>query len=521
MFEKLIGVSPPQKGKAQESKQVDDKNLRGSSKSEYKKDFEKALEKKLAQKKEVLQAKKEETRKDENSKLAETRAERKDAKLQSKSLGGSKKKVTEDDDKMVSNIAASSESKIETPVNEEKPAKIEVESSNKESSSDSNVLAMETKSSLAAGIANPVGKSLVESNILSETASVVSDKPVVAKDLLMMNTAELKPISADLAGIVKPELAPQVVEKSPLAGFSMEKELGESVGFEANSKLQKASSQLVERLKSFDVDKGITSNKLQSFEKDVLNQLQKDRNLSIQPAINADGLKQEMGSFENKESDIKKDLKAELGSTYGLHQAANQSHSDFKSQLNVANVQNSTSLAKLEENREANINEVMKQAQYLVKNGGGEVSVKMSPEGMGDVHLKVLLVDGKLNIEMQTQNKDVKKLIEESLSDLKSGLAAHRLSLEHVKIDTVSATNADNNTQFQSNLNHSGSDGRARDFWNEDSNFQMNQQKQNSSHSDSSSHRQAPNRINSSVASAAQALRTYGGTKGASINRVA
>ena len=205
-----------------------------------------------------------------------------------------------------------------------------------------------------------------------------------------------------------------------------------------------------------------------------------------------------------------------------MHQSAGQSHSAFKNHLEAsggaaAAVQSD---AQLESNRETNINEIMNKAQYLVKKGGGEVTVKMSPEGMGEVQLKVILQNGKLNVEMQTADKNVKKLIEESLSDLKSGLAAHRLSLEHVKIDTVNATNTDNSAQLQSNLHQGGSENRSRDLWQETQN-QMDQRSNQRSGFDSARNSSVAAPVNTSTVSQAQALRTYGGTKGATINRVA
>ncbi len=91
----------------------------------------------------------------------------------------------------------------------------------------------------------------------------------------------------------------------------------------------------------------------------------------------------------------------------------------------------------------ANLKEILNQAQYLVTKGGGEVSVKMTPEGMGEVQLKVMMENGKMSVEMNTQDKNVQKLIQDSLSDLKSSLAAHQISVEHVtlnnKINTVYA----------------------------------------------------------------------------------
>ena len=107
--------------------------------------------------------------------------------------------------------------------------------------------------------------------------------------------------------------------------------------------------------------------------------------------------------------------------------------------------------------KDENIREIMNQAKYLVTKGGGEMTVRMTPEGMGEVQLKVALENGKINIEMNSQDKSVKKLIEDSLSDLKSSLASHQMRVEHVKINNVTAVDTNNQSQFQSDANSSNS----------------------------------------------------------------
>lgn len=107
--------------------------------------------------------------------------------------------------------------------------------------------------------------------------------------------------------------------------------------------------------------------------------------------------------------------------------------------------------------KDSNVREVMNQAKYLVTAGGGEMTVKMNPEGMGEVNLKVMLDNGKINIEMNAQDKSVKKMLEESLSDLKSSLASHQMRVEHVKINNVTAVDTQNQAQFQSDANSSNS----------------------------------------------------------------
>ena len=104
----------------------------------------------------------------------------------------------------------------------------------------------------------------------------------------------------------------------------------------------------------------------------------------------------------------------------------------------------------------ANLKEILNQAQYLVTQGGGEVSVKMTPEGMGEVQLKIMMENGKMNLEMNTHDKNVQKLIQDSLSDLKSSLAAHQITVEHVTLNNkVNTVNDAQNTSSAQNFTDS------------------------------------------------------------------
>lgn len=121
------------------------------------------------------------------------------------------------------------------------------------------------------------------------------------------------------------------------------------------------------------------------------------------------------------------------------------------------------------ESKEMNIQQVMNQAQYLIKKGGGEMKVKLSPEGMGDLHLKILVQDGKVSMQMSADNPQAKKLLEENVSDLKHSLASHKLSVESIKIDTVNSANTDNNSQNSKdamNSNQQQERQDSRQFWN-------------------------------------------------------
>jgi flagellar hook-length control protein FliK len=119
-----------------------------------------------------------------------------------------------------------------------------------------------------------------------------------------------------------------------------------------------------------------------------------------------------------------------------------------------------------------NIRQIMNQAQYLIKRGGGEAKVEMSPEGLGRLQMKVMVNDGKVNLQMAAETKEAKQAIENSLSDLKTSLASHKLSVENVKVDVVGATNTHNSAQNSQDNNQQGPrDQGTRQFWEQ---FQQN-----------------------------------------------
>ncbi len=132
-----------------------------------------------------------------------------------------------------------------------------------------------------------------------------------------------------------------------------------------------------------------------------------------------------------------------------------------------------------------NIQQIMNQAQILLKNGGGEVKVEMTPEGMGSIQMKLQVADGKVQLHMNTETKEAKKLIETSMNDLKQSLAAHQLSVDLVKVDVVNQTGSSHHAhndlqqQMQNFLNHQQREG-TRQFWNQfNENFGNRQAREN------------------------------------------
>ncbi|AGH96356.1 flagellar hook-length control protein FliK [Pseudobdellovibrio exovorus] len=516
MLDKMIGVSPPQKGEALETKLAESKRFRDTSGGDYRKDFEKALQDKLdrrlEQRKDDLAAKREEERRNAAQRQEGSRAEKDSEGQNKKSLGGTKKRVTEDEDKIVSNVMASIENNIETPESKiDGLAKIEVGIT--ENAQLADLLA---KASLPAAEGSDVMAQTVSADAELSLAQLSDQMPTLEGEV-----ASLSPEQAlEEAALQQQDKA---LSSKLASSSSLQADLEAAVDFTEGSK-SLVSEGLNAQAKPLNEVQAQGAQKAQQFEQDILSKLQQDKTFSV-PQAQSKGFS-EQSQFEQKSFEQMKDLRSDLMGNNGLHQAAGQSHGEFKTHLQ-ATASTSTAMANADVNADvgdASIREIMNQAQFLVRRGGGEVNVKMTPEGMGEVQLRVLLQNGKLNVEMQTQTHEAKKLLEESLSDLKSGLAAQRLSLEHVKIDTVGATNADNTAQNQSNLNQGNSQHQAREFWND---MQQNSQQGFSGNSSGSSSGQrewsgssvdlqAGNRAQS-----AQALRTYGGTKGATLNRVA
>ncbi len=113
-----------------------------------------------------------------------------------------------------------------------------------------------------------------------------------------------------------------------------------------------------------------------------------------------------------------------------------------------------------------NVEKLMSQVNMIVRKGGGEATVRMSPEGMGEIQLKIIVKDGKVNVEMAADTKEAKKLLEGSIADLKLGLGQHKLSVESIKVDVGNQTSTDQQNHQQKNPDLSQDQGRnqARQF---------------------------------------------------------
>jgi len=61
--------------------------------------------------------------------------------------------------------------------------------------------------------------------------------------------------------------------------------------------------------------------------------------------------------------------------------------------------------------------------------GGGEIRIRLKPENLGELHIRVTEHGGQVGLEIRASDENSKRIIEESLSSLKESLAQSQVSL--------------------------------------------------------------------------------------------
>jgi flagellar hook-length control protein FliK len=90
----------------------------------------------------------------------------------------------------------------------------------------------------------------------------------------------------------------------------------------------------------------------------------------------------------------------------------------------------------------------------MVKDGGGEMKVVLTPEGLGEVAMKVNVKDGKVNVEMITQTDEAKKVLENGFRALSEGLKAHHLNLESIQVNSANSLSTQLEQQYRDAQRH-------------------------------------------------------------------
>lgn len=80
--------------------------------------------------------------------------------------------------------------------------------------------------------------------------------------------------------------------------------------------------------------------------------------------------------------------------------------------------------------------------RHLNLNGGGEIHLRLKPENLGEIHLKVVTQGTNVGLHIQASDEKAKTILQESLSHLKDSLAQQSLTLGTVDLSVARAGQA-------------------------------------------------------------------------------
>jgi flagellar hook-length control protein FliK len=93
--------------------------------------------------------------------------------------------------------------------------------------------------------------------------------------------------------------------------------------------------------------------------------------------------------------------------------------------------------------------DLIQNAQVMVRDGGGEMKVTLTPDGLGEVAMRVSVNEGKVSVQMITESDEAKKLIERQLGELKTSLISQNLNVDGIKVDTATNLGKQMEQQYQ------------------------------------------------------------------------
>lgn len=170
---------------------------------------------------------------------------------------------------------------------------------------------------------------------------------------------------------------------------------------------------------------------------------------------------------------------------------------------------------------QANTQQILNQAKTMINRGGGEVKMKLNPEGLGEVMLKVSLEKGKVNMHMSANTEEAKKALEGSLGDLKNSLANQHIQLDNIKVDVARGPSTE--SQMQRDFQQQGEFGRenSRQFLREFRDDNLAQRQNNMFDWNPRSTPQSKARTLEPSETNSNRVRSYGTKKGSGLNLVA
>lgn len=104
--------------------------------------------------------------------------------------------------------------------------------------------------------------------------------------------------------------------------------------------------------------------------------------------------------------------------------------------------------------------QIVQNAKITVTDGKGEAVIKLNPEFLGKVEMKVVVEDGKVNVKFTAENDAVRQTIADNVQELKKSLAEAGLEVENVSV-LVGGQFAETDAREEDAARENGSRGRS------------------------------------------------------------
>ncbi len=276
------------------------------------------------------------------------------------------------------------------------------------------------------------------------------DQKVSTEEKSSQKSASPKKLTSDIAAAQKNTNTSTVDEKAEGTEGQINAELVESL-----EQLGQGSTFSVDS--SVDLSKNLTGKfSLEGFQAVTPEAVNIDMSAPKTEEAALEALKNMVSSVETKSNtgeSASKDLLSQqnkeesLGSLNLGTDALQALHGNKESaQTNFAAVLKAQDTQGVDNLKQANVDNIVSQARTILRDGGGEMQVVLTPEGMGTVDLKVGVDKGQVSVEIVTQDKDVKKLFDDSMMDIRQSLEGQNLKVDTVKVSV--SENFDNQQQM-------------------------------------------------------------------------
>ncbi len=100
----------------------------------------------------------------------------------------------------------------------------------------------------------------------------------------------------------------------------------------------------------------------------------------------------------------------------------------------------------------------------LTPQGGGEIRMRLNPGNLGELHIRIVTQGDQVGLQVQASSDRAKRVIEESVSHLREGLAAQQLNLSNFDLSVVQSSTGASAQDGRFSQNDPGQNGAFQNF---------------------------------------------------------